>query len=124
MKLPNKDQVLLEQAYNQIREGSYGPIAGAASRAETNPGIVGPDGKLVQGAAAMDKEVLIYNVLKDPTNYELLLRSDRIDWDHPEVDKGEIYKGDESICELEGDELDAMIAAFREKNPSGINDQR
>ena len=51
-----KDQQLLQEAYQKILEASYGPIAGAASRAETNPGIVGKDGKLVQGAAAMDRK--------------------------------------------------------------------
>ena len=31
MKLPNKDQILLEQSYEQVRE-AHGPISGEGSR--------------------------------------------------------------------------------------------
>ena len=47
MKLPNKDQILLEQSYEQVRE-AHGPISGAASRANANPGIHYKDGSLAK----------------------------------------------------------------------------
>lgn len=42
ISMKSKDQQLLEQAYSSIKEGGMPPTAGAASRANANPGIHDP----------------------------------------------------------------------------------
>ena len=77
MKLTNKDQVLLEQAYVKIAEGS--PIEGAASRANANPGIHNANGTPAKEEDIQKAMELLNQYAKgDITNLELADHLDKI----------------------------------------------
>ena len=79
MKLTNKDQVLLEKTYQQIRETSFGPTAGTASRTHSNPGIHNADGALSKEEDIQKAMELLNQYAKgDITNLQLADHLDEI----------------------------------------------